>query len=188
MDGILFSVYLSVHEPLCALRLEKHGLMDGWRSWSRGKDIKGIDNKDETLDMFWFGHERLKDSGGIWMAPEAPFPPFFPRSLSLRLLFHTSRIKYNQSFHIFFPPLWDVEREKQKLGYCIGMSWVCDVILWGWILFQECIPLKHAEIVTYVPFACEIIQLIWIMNEWMFTLLVRLGEEVGSFSQQYLNN
>lgn len=121
MDGILFSVYLSVHEPLCALRLEKHGLMDGWRSWSRGKDIKGIDNKDETLDMFWFGHERPKDSGGIWMAPEAPFPPFFPPfSLSVRLLFHTSRIKYNQSFHIFLPPsvrCWKRETETRLLHW-----------------------------------------------------------------------
>ncbi len=51
------------------------------------------------------------------------FPPLSLSLLGLRLLFHTSRIKYNQSFHIcFFFPLWDVEGVKKNLGYCIGMS------------------------------------------------------------------
>ena len=46
-DGWPSGVYVSVHERECASRLEKHGLMDGWRSRGRVRGSKGFDSEDE---------------------------------------------------------------------------------------------------------------------------------------------
>lgn len=131
MDGR--AVVCFVCQCMCAFRLEKHGLMDGWSSWGRGRGSKGVDNEDERqwvcFDLVMKDYRIAVESG--WHL-KLLFHLFFLSLLGLRLLFHTSRIKYNQSFHIsFFPPLRCWKREKKNLGYCIGMSWVCDVILQG---------------------------------------------------------
>lgn len=44
---IAVCVYISVHERVHAFRLEKHELMDGWRSQGRGRGSKRVDNEDE---------------------------------------------------------------------------------------------------------------------------------------------
>lgn len=49
MDGLVVVCFcMSVCERVCAFRLGKHGLMDGWSSRGRGRGSKGVDNEDET--------------------------------------------------------------------------------------------------------------------------------------------
>lgn len=91
-----------MYEHACASRLEKHGLMDRWRSLGRGRGSKEDERHWVCFDLVMRDERISVESGQHLKLLFHHFPPLSLSMLGLCLLFHTSVIEYNQSFHIFF--------------------------------------------------------------------------------------
>lgn len=129
--------------------------------------------RQETLGLFWFAHGKVKDGCGIWATPEASFPPFFPILLSLStgfVLFLTLHwLNTMKAFiSLFFLPVWNVEREKVNLGYCIERF---EFVLWWYVAGWDFIlRMQHSAwiimLIGVPKMRCELPWMIEMVSTW----------------------